>query len=58
MCVRVQSISCDLTPHDPMDCVARQAPLSMESYRQEHWKGLSFPSPEYIDIIFIYLNIL
>ena len=24
--------------------VARQAPLSMEVYRQEHWSGLSFPS--------------
>ena len=25
--------------------VARQAPLSMESSRQEYWGGLSFPSP-------------
>ena len=26
--------------------VAHQAPLSMEFYRQEHWSGLPFPSPE------------
>ena len=26
--------------------VARQAPLSMGFSRQEHWSGLSFPSPE------------
>ena len=25
--------------------VAHQAPLSMEFSRQEHWNGLSFPSP-------------
>ena len=25
--------------------VARQAPLSMEFYRQEYWSGLPFPSP-------------
>ena len=25
---------------------ARQAPLSMEFSRQEHWSGLPFPSPE------------
>ena len=30
---------------DPMDCVAHQAPLSMEFSRQEYWSGLSFPSP-------------
>ena len=34
-----------LTLCDPMDCVARQAPLSMESSRQEYWSGLPFPSP-------------
>ena len=27
---------------------AHQAPLSMESSRQEYWSGLPFPSPEYI----------
>ena len=26
--------------------VAHQVPLSMEFYRQEHWSGLPFPSPE------------
>ena len=25
---------------------ARQAPLSLEFSRQEHWSGLPFPSPE------------
>ena len=25
--------------------VARQAPLSMEFFRQEYWSGLPFPSP-------------
>ena len=25
--------------------VARQAPVSMEFSRQEHWSGLSFPTP-------------
>ena len=29
-----------------MDCVARQAPLSMGFSRQEYWSGLPFPSPE------------
>ena len=28
-----------------MDCIALQAPLSMEFSRQEHWSGLPFPSP-------------
>ena len=23
-------------------------PLSMESFRQEHWSGLPFPNPEYL----------
>ena len=32
---------CNLT-----DCVARQAPLSMEFSRQEYWSGLPFPSPQ------------
>ena len=34
---------------DPMDCmgtVARQAPPSMGSSRQEYWSGLPFPSPK------------
>ena len=29
---------------DPMDC-SRQAPLSMELFRQKYWSGLSFPTP-------------
>ena len=28
--------------------VARQAPLSMEFSRQEHWSGLPFPPPEHL----------
>ena len=30
---------------DPMDCVARQAPLCLGFFREEHWSGLPFPSP-------------
>ena len=33
-----------LTFFDPMNCVACQAPLSMEFSRQEYWTGLPFPS--------------
>ena len=29
----------------PMDCIARQAPLSIEFFRQEHWSRFPFPSP-------------
>ena len=29
---------------DPMDCLARQAPLSMGFPRQKYWSGLPFPS--------------
>ena len=28
-----------------MDCVAHQAPMSMEFSRQEYWNGLPYPSP-------------
>ena len=34
-----------LTLCHPMDCIAHQAPLSMEFSRQEYWSGLQFPSP-------------
>ena len=30
---------------DPMNCVTRQAALSMEFSRQEYWSVLPFPSP-------------
>ena len=30
--------------------VARQAPLSMEYSRQEHWSGLPFPSPRNLPV--------
>ena len=29
-----------------MDCIARQAPLSMRFLKQEYWSRLPFPSPE------------
>ena len=34
-----------LTLCDLMNCIARQAPLSMGFSRQEHWSGLPAPSP-------------
>ena len=34
-----------LTLCDPMDCIACQAPPSMEFFRQECWSGLPFHSP-------------
>ena len=34
-----------LTLCNPMDCVARQAPLSVGFPRHEHWSGLLFPPP-------------
>ena len=33
------------THYNPMDYIARQAPLSKEFSRQEYWSGLPFPSP-------------
>ena len=30
---------------DSLDCIAKQAPLSMGFSRQEYWSELSFPSP-------------
>ena len=30
---------------NPMDCIAHQAPLSMEFSRQDYCDGLLFPSP-------------
>ena len=34
-----------LTLCDPMDGIARQAPLSVGFPRHEHWSGLPFPPP-------------
>ena len=34
-----------LTLFDPMDCIAHQAPISMEFPGQEYWRGQLFPSP-------------
>ena len=38
---KVKVMSDSLPPHG----LARQAPLSIEFSRQEHWSGLPFPSP-------------
>ena len=40
----VHAQSC-LTLGDPMDYIARQAPLPIEFSRQEYWSGLPFRSP-------------
>ena len=34
-----------LTLCNPMDCIARQVPLSVGFPRHEHWSGLPFPPP-------------
>ena len=44
LCVSAKSLPLCPTLHNPMDCT-HQAPLSMGFPRQEHWSGLSFPSP-------------
>ena len=31
--------------YNPLDCRARQAPLSMEFSRQQYWRGLPFSPP-------------
>ena len=43
VCCCLVSKSCP-TLCNPMDCVAHQAPLSMEFPRQEYCSGLPFPS--------------
>ena len=46
MCVRAcSSLSCVQLFATPQT-VGHQAPLSMKFSRQEHWRGLPFPSPE------------
>ena len=42
-CVCVSAAQSCLTLCDPMDYIARQAPLSMELSRQEYWSGASLP---------------
>ena len=39
------SVSCSVVSNSLWPHGARQAPLSMEFSRQEHWSGLPFPSP-------------
>ena len=46
VCMCTQLLQSRLTPCDPADCIANQAPLSREFFRQEYWSGLPFPSPE------------
>ena len=45
-CVCAKSLQSCLTLCDPMDCVARQALLSMGSSSQEYWSGLPWPPAE------------
>ena len=48
VCVCVCVCACAqlcLTLCDPVDYIARLAPLSMEFPRQEYWSGLLFPTP-------------
>ena len=42
-CVCAKSLQLCPTLCDPMDRVARQAPLSMRFCRQEYWSGLPCP---------------
>ena len=42
VCVRMGGHLCP-TLCDPVDCIARQAPLSTGFSRQEYWSGLPFP---------------
>ena len=43
--VKVLVAKCCLTLCDPMDCIARQAPLPVGLSQQEYSSGLPFPSP-------------
>ena len=45
MCACVLSHFSHVQLFGTLGTVARQAPLSMEFSRQEHWSGLPFPSP-------------
>ena len=47
LCMHVKLLQLCLTLCDPLDCVARQAPLSMGFSRQEYWSVLPCPPPEY-----------
>ena len=44
LCTRVLVTQSCLTLCNPM-AVARQAPLSLEFFRQEYWSGFPFPAP-------------
>ena len=48
VCILVAQ-SC-LTVCDPIDCIAHQAPRSMEFSRHEHWSGEPFPSPGHVNL--------
>ena len=47
LCMHVKLLQLCLTLCYPLDCVARQAPLSMGFSRQEYWSVLPCPPPEY-----------
>ena len=36
---------------NPMDCVAHQAPQSIEFSRPKYWGGLPFSSPGDLDVV-------
>ena len=44
-CVRAKWLQSCLTLHHPMDCRARQAPLSIGFSRQDYWSGLPCSPP-------------
>ena len=44
VCVGLVTQSCPNLCY-PMNCVACQAPLSLEFSRQDYWSGLPFPPP-------------
>ena len=47
LCVHAKLLQLGLTLCDPLDCVARQAPLSVGFSRQEYWNVLPCAPPEY-----------
>ena len=47
VCVRTVYQLCP-TLCNPLDCIAHQAPLSTELFRQGYWSGLPFPPPGYL----------
>ena len=46
MSIHAKSLQSCLTLCDPMDYIARQAPLFMRFPRREYWSGLPCPPPD------------